>query len=83
MHTEYDKQREHVAEELRSVGVIRRYRLLMLGASDEKAAGRFLPFLPVFIMLPIVAGAWVENHLGNWTFAVVLVALCFDVWLFM
>ncbi|MEM1211696.1 MAG: hypothetical protein AAGI68_05290 [Planctomycetota bacterium] len=83
MHSGHDEQRQAVIDDLKAVGVLHRYRLLLLGASDEKAAGRLLPFLIVFIMLPVGVGALVETYLGVWTFAVVFAVFVLDVWLFL
>ena len=83
MDSAYIEQRQHVVDQLDAVGFLRRLRLLVLGASDEKAALRVLPFLIVFIMLPVGVGALLENQIGSWAYAAVFVVLAVDLWLFL
>ena len=81
MNPQYVEQRGIVTDHLRSVGVFRRNRMLLLGASDEQAAFRILLFLPALILMPVGIGALFEKLAGGWTFVIVAFAVALDVWL--
>src|SRR4051794_14167794 len=83
MDTEEYRQYVVVArEELKKLPFFRRWRTLRIAAQDETAVWRVFWFLPVFMFLPVVTGALLNDQSDYVLWPSVGLAVLVDVFLF-